>query len=87
MGISVVESEQQTNMWLGWLTYVTETGTHDDSLVAVLFVVVEDLSDRYDTRVFVAFIVLASRLLVPVEDLFGRNELEKKVSHMLEKSK
>lgn len=49
--------------------YVTETGTHDDGLVAVLFVVVEDLLDRYDTRVLVTYIILASCLLVPVKDL------------------
>lgn len=68
--MGVVESERQTN-GLEWLTYVTEAGTHDDGLVAVLFVVVEDLLYRYDTRVLVAFIVLSSRFLVPIEDLFG----------------
>ena len=51
--------ERQTNS-IGGLTYVTETGTHDDGLVAVLFVVIEDPFDRLDTRVLVALIVLPS---------------------------
>jgi hypothetical protein len=52
------------------LANVTEGGTHDDGLVAVLLVVVEDALDRLDTRVLLADIVRARLvLLVPVEDL------------------
>jgi hypothetical protein len=35
----------------------------------VLLVVIEDVLDRFDTRVVITFIVLAGRLLVPVQDL------------------
>ena len=52
------------------LTYVTEGGTHDDGLVPVLLVVVEDLLHGLDTGVLVADVVLARLvLLVPVKDL------------------
>jgi hypothetical protein len=37
----------------------------------MLLVVIENVLDRFDTRVFVTFIVLAGRLLMPVEDLAG----------------
>lgn len=70
-------------------TYVTEAGTHDDGFVAVLFVVVEDLLHRYDTRVLVTFIILPGRLLVPIKDLCleGLNWRRKnRVSHGLERS-
>ena len=50
--------------------YVTEGSTHDDGLVVVLLVVVEDLLHRHDTRVLVAGVVLARLvLLVPVKNL------------------
>jgi hypothetical protein len=68
-GTNQGQNERQTDS-MGGLTYVTETGTHDGGLVAVLFVVIEDLFDRLDTRVLVAFIVLPSCLLVPVKDLY-----------------
>jgi hypothetical protein len=57
-------------------TYVTERSTHDDSLVTVLLVVVEDFGDGLDTRVLLALVVLPSGLFVPVEDTAdkGRNE-------------
>ena len=51
-------------------THVTERGTHDDGLVPVLLVVVEDALNGDDTRVRVANVVLARLvLLVPVKDL------------------
>ena len=50
-------------------TYVTEGSTHDNSLVAVLLVVIEDLLDGLHTRVFITLIVLAGGLLVPVKNL------------------
>ena len=56
-------------------TYVAERGTHDDGVVAVLLVVVEDLLNRLDTRVAVANVVGAGLvLLVPVKDLRYRYE-------------
>jgi hypothetical protein len=51
------------------VTYVPEAGTHDDGLVAVLLVVVENLLDGLDTRVIIALVGLASVFLVPVKDL------------------
>jgi hypothetical protein len=50
-------------------TDVTERRAHDDGIVAVLLVVIEDAPDRLDTRIVVTFIGLPGRLLVPVEDL------------------
>jgi hypothetical protein len=58
-------------------TYVTERSTHDDGLVTVLLIVVENLLDRLNTRVLFASVVGAGLvLLVPVEDTAdeGRNE-------------
>jgi hypothetical protein len=54
------------------LADVAERGTHDDGLVAVLLVVVEDALDGLDTGVLLANVVRAGLvLLVPVEDLKG----------------
>ena len=51
-------------------TYVTEGSTHDDGLVAVLLVVVEDLLDGLNTRVLLVGVVWSGLvLLVPVKDL------------------
>ena len=50
-------------------TYVTEGGTHNDRLVAVLLVVVVDALDGLDTGVLVTLVGFACRLLVPVKDL------------------
>lgn len=51
-------------------TYVTERGTHDDGLVAMLLVIVEDLLDRYDTRILLALVRRSGLvLLVPVKNL------------------
>lgn len=56
--------------------YVAEGRAHDDGLIAVLFVVVEDLGDGLHTRVLLALVVLASGLLVPVKNTAdeGRDE-------------
>lgn len=43
-------------------------GTHDDGVVVVLLVVVEDLLDGLDSGVLVALVGLAGRLLEPVKD-------------------
>lgn len=54
-------------------TYVTEGGTHNNGLVAVLLVVVEDLLHGLDTRVALARVVRSGLvLLVPVKDLRPR---------------
>lgn len=50
-------------------TDITERGTHDNGLIAMLLIVVKDLGDRLDTRVLVTLIILACRLLVPIKDL------------------
>lgn len=50
--------------------YVAERSTHDNGLVVVLLVVVEDLLHGLDTGVLVADVVLARLvLLVPVKNL------------------
>ena len=55
------------------MTHVAERRAHDNGLVAVRLVVVEDLLDALDARVLVADVVLPCRLLVPVKDLGSRN--------------
>lgn len=51
-------------------TYVTERSTHDDGLVAVLLVVVEDLLNGLDTGILLIGVVGSGLvLLVPVENL------------------
>ena len=48
---------------------VPEGGAHDDGVVTVLFVVVEDALDGLHAWVFVAGVVAVVLLFVPVEDL------------------
>lgn len=62
---------------LGDLTGVTERGTHDNGLVAVLLVVVEDVLDGLDTGVLLSGVVTLVSGLVPVEDTAdeGRDEV------------
>jgi hypothetical protein len=50
------------------LASVAERGTHDDGLVAVLLVVVEDALDAGNTRVVLLGVLLLGGGLVPVED-------------------
>lgn len=45
-----------------------EGGAHDDRLDVVRLVVVVDFTDGDDARIFLRRVVLAGRLLVPVED-------------------
>lgn len=52
--------------------HVTERGTHNDGFVTILLIIVENLLDGNNTRVFVTLKGLASRLLVPIQDLCGR---------------
>jgi hypothetical protein len=62
---------------LGDLAEVTERGAHDDGLVVVLLVVVEDLNDGLDTGVVGGIVLLLGVGLVPVEDTAdeGRDEV------------
>ena len=50
-------------------TYVAETRSHHDGLIAVLFVVIVDLLDGLNTGIVVALVILSSVFLIPVEDL------------------
>ena len=61
---------------LGDLADAAERSTHDDGLVAVLLVVVEDLLDRLDTWVLLLGVLLLVGSLVPVKDTAneGRDE-------------
>ena len=62
---------------LGDLAEVAEGGAHDDGLVVVLLVVVEDLDDGLDTGVVLGGVLLLGVGLVPVEDTAdeGRDEV------------
>jgi hypothetical protein len=62
---------------LGDLADVAERGAHDDGLVVVLLVVVEDLNDGLDTGVVGSVVLLLGVGLVPVEDTAdeGRDEV------------
>lgn len=51
------------------LSDVTERSSHDDGLVVVLLVVVENPLDRDDTGILITLVGLTRALLVPVEDL------------------
>lgn len=57
-----------TTSQLGDLTNIPEGGTHDDSVVAVFLVVVEDGLNALDTWVFLWLEVFLHGCLVPVED-------------------
>ncbi len=46
--------------------YVSETRAHDDGVVAMLLVVVEDALDGLDTRILIALVGLPGLLLVPI---------------------
>lgn len=61
---------------LGDLTSVTERSTHDNGLVAVLLVVVEDGLHRLDTGILLSSVLLLVVGLVPVKDTTneGRDE-------------
>ena len=52
----------------GDFAHISETGAHDNGLVAELLVVVEDLFDALNTWIFCCRIVLLVGCLVPVED-------------------
>ena len=49
--------------------HVSERSTHDDRLIIVLLVIVENLLHRLDTRIFISLIVLPGVLLVPIKYL------------------
>lgn len=53
---------------LGDFTSVTEGSTHDNGVVAVLLVVVEDVLNRLDTGVLLGRVVTLVSSLVPVKD-------------------
>ena len=56
------------------VTYVPEGSTHDNGLVSMLLVVVEDLLHGLDTRVLVAGVGGTGLvLLVPVKNLRARS--------------
>ena len=50
-------------------THVAEGSTHDDGVVPVLLVIVEDPLDGLHAGVFVALIILPCFFLVPIQDL------------------
>lgn len=57
-----------TTSQLGDLANVTERGTHDNRVVAVLLVVIVDAADAQHTRVFLRGVILLGGRLEPVED-------------------
>jgi hypothetical protein len=62
---------------LDYLTKIAERSTHDNGVVAVLLVVVEDLLDRFDTWVVLRVVLLLCVGLVPIENatVERRNEI------------
>lgn len=78
---SVRYTDQQTRVAIEWekTTHVSERGTHDDGVVVMRLVVVEDLLHGLHTRVLVALVGLPSRLLVPVEDLWSHDRISTKI--------
>ena len=68
--------EVVTSSELGDLANTSERGTHDNGLVSVLLVVVEDVLHRLDTGVLVGSVLLLRRCLEPVKNTAneGRNE-------------
>ena len=62
-------------------TYVTERGTHDDSLVSMLLVVVVDLADRLNTRVLLILVGGSGLVfLVPVQNTANKRRDESDTS-------
>ena len=69
-----ITQARQRQSWAGLLktkerTHVSERSTHDNCLVIVLLVVVENSLHRYDTWVFIALEAFPSVFLVPIKDL------------------
>ncbi len=64
-----VQSPQQGCSAQQNFVHIAERGTHDDRLVPVLLVVVEDLLHRLNTWIFVSLVSLSGAFLVPIEDL------------------
>lgn len=49
--------------------HITERGAHDDGLVAILLIIIEDLLYALDTRVVISNIVLSRLVLVvPIQN-------------------
>jgi hypothetical protein len=48
---------------------VSETGTHDDSFVAMLLEVVEYLLHRLNPRIIVAHVILSGCFFIPIKNL------------------
>lgn len=57
-----------TTSQLGNLANVSEGSTHDNSLVSVLLVVIENFLNGLDSWVLLALVVLSGLSLVPIED-------------------
>ena len=55
--------------------YVAEAGSHDDSFVPVLFIIIVDLLDGLNARIVVPLIIFSSVLLVPIEDLLPEDRI------------
>jgi hypothetical protein len=50
-------------------THVTEASTHNNGLVPMLLVIVEDLFDALNAGVIIAFVILPGMFFVPIENL------------------
>lgn len=62
------------------LTNVSEASAHHNGLVSELLVVIEDLLNTLDTRVFLGAVVLLVRCLVPVHDAANKRRDEESTS-------
>jgi hypothetical protein len=68
IGVTYGDGQVVATSQLSDLTAVTERGTHDDGLVAVLLVVVVDGLDGLDTGVLLRGVVALVSGLVPIQD-------------------
>ena len=71
----VVASSQLSN-----LTNAPEASSHHNSLVSKLLIVIEDLLNALDTRIFLGAVVLLVRCLVPVQNTANKRRDEESTS-------
>lgn len=74
------DCEVVTARKLGDLPSVPERSTHDDGLVSVLLVVVENVLHALDTRIFIRLVLLLGRSLVPVKNAANEGGNEESAS-------
>lgn len=74
------DSQVVTSSQLSNFTNVSEASSHHNGLVPELLVVIEDLLNALDTRVFLGAVVLFVCCLVPVQDTSNKRRDEESTS-------